>query len=297
METNYTQLTPKQQLFCDEYLTDMNATRAALRAGYSEATALNGALMRLPKIQWHLEQRAKDMKQKVPVSPEMLLAELSKIAFGNMGNYLEADGRLKPLNAISDDDKAALWHFKTNNDGTVNLKMHNKLAAIEKIARLLRFYEAKVAVPQPTYVYLDKKDICADDRFEDSTIDAPELPFEEPIEFCDTEGNTLYDGPIPYGPRADIFVFDMHDKPADMLTKLSFYENLQPAIVGHAATNGVGEVFEGTDIRLQLSSWLEKELAECGCLMRGEEMVEIYHKFRMLRLMRKKGGDAVRKAA
>lgn len=32
-------LTPKQELFCQHYLLDLNATRAAIRAGYSEATA------------------------------------------------------------------------------------------------------------------------------------------------------------------------------------------------------------------------------------------------------------------
>ncbi|MEO0449087.1 MAG: terminase small subunit [Pseudomonadota bacterium] len=32
-------LTPKQEAFCNEYLVDLNATQAAIRAGYSEATA------------------------------------------------------------------------------------------------------------------------------------------------------------------------------------------------------------------------------------------------------------------
>ena len=55
MENYINQLTIKQQLFCDEYLKDMNATRAALRAGYSAETAMNGSLMRKPKIKAHLE--------------------------------------------------------------------------------------------------------------------------------------------------------------------------------------------------------------------------------------------------
>jgi len=53
----FSTLSPKQALFCDEYFKDFNATQAALRAGYSQATALNGKLMTLPKIKYHLQQR------------------------------------------------------------------------------------------------------------------------------------------------------------------------------------------------------------------------------------------------
>jgi phage terminase small subunit len=52
-----TPLTPKQQRFCDEYLIDLNATKAALRAGYSGATALSGQLMLLPKIKHYLSDK------------------------------------------------------------------------------------------------------------------------------------------------------------------------------------------------------------------------------------------------
>jgi phage terminase small subunit len=44
------QLTPKQQRFVDEYLVDLNATQAAIRAGYSEKTARQVATENLSKL-------------------------------------------------------------------------------------------------------------------------------------------------------------------------------------------------------------------------------------------------------
>jgi phage terminase small subunit len=84
-------LTPKQQRFCDEYLVDLNATKAALRAGYSGATALNGKLMTIPKIRYYLQQRTEAATRKAQVNHEMILNELCKMAFGNMGNYFTSE--------------------------------------------------------------------------------------------------------------------------------------------------------------------------------------------------------------
>ena len=53
-------LTAKQQRFCDEYLIDLNATQAAIRAGYSEASArqMGTQNMSKPSIKKYIDQRA-----------------------------------------------------------------------------------------------------------------------------------------------------------------------------------------------------------------------------------------------
>jgi hypothetical protein len=144
-----TQLTAKQQRFCDEYLIDMNATAAALRAGYSRATALTGQLMREPNVAAYLEQRTKEVRQKLQVSHEMIAAELVKMAFANLGDYFGDDGKLKPMNEMTDDAKAALWNLKITDhkDGssTVQLRLCSKLSAIEKLARHTGFYKVAAA--------------------------------------------------------------------------------------------------------------------------------------------------------
>jgi hypothetical protein len=175
MKTNVADfLTPKQRKFCDEYLIDMNASRAALRAGYSASTALNGQLMAMSKIKLYLQQRTEEIAQKVQVTHDMVMSELCKIAFGNMGNYFLPDGRMKPMHELNDDEKAALWSISVNDDGsgssamaTTKFRMYNKLSALDKIAKHLNFYKAEEKKAEVRYVYLDKADMTEDDWFED----------------------------------------------------------------------------------------------------------------------------------
>jgi hypothetical protein len=181
METNtMLNLTAKQQLFCDEYLIDLNASRAALRAGYSATTALNGALMRLPKIKLYLDARMAEAAQKTTITQDMVLAELYKIAFGNMGNYFDEHGGIKPMHLLSEDAKAALWSTSVSDAGSggtaaavTKFRLYNKLTALDKIAKHLGFYKPEVKKPEVKYVYLDRDSLTADDRFEDKSIKKP----------------------------------------------------------------------------------------------------------------------------
>jgi hypothetical protein len=171
MENKYAKfLTYKQQTFCDEYLVDMNATRAALRAGYSAGTALNGALMRMPKIKLYLEQHIAQAAKRTQITQDMVLKELAKVAFGNMGNYFDADGKLKPMDMLTDDEKAALWSVSIDKDGAVSIKMNNKMQALDKIAKHLSFYNPEPKQPEKVYVYLDEEDMTEDDYFEEEEV-------------------------------------------------------------------------------------------------------------------------------
>ena len=178
METNLTPfLTPKQKLFCDEYLTDRNATRAALRAGYSRDTAMNGYLMTLPKIKLYLEQQMETIAQEAQVSHAQILHELSKIAFGNMGNFFDADGGIKPMNDVGEDDKAALWSVSVSDAGSgatatsiTKFRMYNKLSALDKIARHINFYKPQATEPKIVYKYVTTADITEDDTFDDPIL-------------------------------------------------------------------------------------------------------------------------------
>ncbi|WP_249871627.1 terminase small subunit [Oceanobacillus saliphilus] len=55
-------LTAKQELFCHEYIVDLNATQAAIRAGYSERTARVTASKLLAKA--NISARVKELKDK-----------------------------------------------------------------------------------------------------------------------------------------------------------------------------------------------------------------------------------------
>lgn len=84
-------LTEKQKRFVEEYLIDLNATQAAIRAGYSEKTARQVASQNLSKlnIQDAIQKGMKERSERTKVTQDEVLKELAGIAFDDVGNYLQ----------------------------------------------------------------------------------------------------------------------------------------------------------------------------------------------------------------
>jgi len=146
---DYGKLTHQQQRFCDEYLTHFNAFKAAINSGYSENTSRKGALLHVPKIQQYLKEAMNRRSQRLEITHDMILRELSKIAFSNMGNYYDEYACLKRMNDLTVDEKAAISYYDITEiqDGEgyrvgtqSRIKLHNKMSALDKIARHLGFY-------------------------------------------------------------------------------------------------------------------------------------------------------------
>ncbi|MEO6521133.1 MAG: terminase small subunit [Mucilaginibacter sp.] len=146
---NFDELTLQQQRFCDEYLVCFNAFRAALSAGYSENTARKGDMLHQPKIQAYLKAGMDKARQRLEVTHDMILRELAKIAFSNMGNYYDDTATLKPMSLLTSDEKAAISQYQImdstdeygNRVGELSrIKLHNKMSALDKIARHVGFY-------------------------------------------------------------------------------------------------------------------------------------------------------------
>jgi phage terminase small subunit len=78
-------LTAKQQLFVKEYLVDLNATQAAIRAGYSEATAKEMGYENLtkPHIKEAIDKVLNKRSEKLEISAEYVLRGLKDIADNN----------------------------------------------------------------------------------------------------------------------------------------------------------------------------------------------------------------------
>ena len=93
-------LTPKQQLFCDEYLIDLNATQAAIRAGYSEKTARQTGQENLskPDIKKYIEERLKAKEPSLIASQDELLAFITSAI---RGEEYEMKDRLKAADMLS----------------------------------------------------------------------------------------------------------------------------------------------------------------------------------------------------
>lgn len=92
-------LTDKQEMFCREYLIDLNATQAAIRAGYSEKTANEQGAQNLAKLS--IAQRIIELKaernERVEVNADYVLRRLIEIDEMDVLDILLANGELKPI--------------------------------------------------------------------------------------------------------------------------------------------------------------------------------------------------------
>lgn len=77
-------LTAKQQRFCDEYLIDLNATQACIRAGYSEKTAYSQGQRMLKKVevQNYIEERMKEKENSLIATQDEVLQYLTSVLRG-----------------------------------------------------------------------------------------------------------------------------------------------------------------------------------------------------------------------
>lgn len=79
-------LTEKQKRFCEEYLVDLNATQAAIRAGYKEKTARSSASENLtkPDIQQYLRELIDQRSERTGITADTVLLELERIALSDV---------------------------------------------------------------------------------------------------------------------------------------------------------------------------------------------------------------------
>lgn len=86
-------LSPKQSKFCIEYVKDYNGRQAAIRAGYSPKTASEQASRLLTKVnvQKEIARRESRIENKVIISKDKILRELSKVGFSNVADHLTVD--------------------------------------------------------------------------------------------------------------------------------------------------------------------------------------------------------------
>lgn len=99
-------LTPKQKLFVQEYLVDLNATQAASRAGYSEKTAavIGAENLIKPNIMAAIEKAMRDREHRTEITQDKVLAELAKVAFSNGTDFAKV---------VTQKKKESVWDYKT----------------------------------------------------------------------------------------------------------------------------------------------------------------------------------------
>lgn len=146
-------LTDKQQRFVDEYLIDLNATQAAIRAGYSVRTANEQGAQNLAKlsIQDAISRKMAARSRRTGVNAERVVLELAKVAFAKMTDIVDSNGKIKE--DASPDDLACIESIKykeSDNEygGSVEreVKIASKLKALELLGKHLGMWSDKFNV-------------------------------------------------------------------------------------------------------------------------------------------------------
>jgi phage terminase small subunit len=154
-------LTPKQQRFVEEYLVDLNATEAALRAGYSSkrrsAKQQGFENLKRPAIAAAIQEARAKLSQQTGVSAERVLEELARIAFSDIRDlftwdeeracYVPSRNLTKAQAAIVSSVKSKTRHFTTEDETETSieleLKTYDKLGALEKLGKHLGMFVEK----------------------------------------------------------------------------------------------------------------------------------------------------------
>ena len=158
-------LNAKQRRFVDEYLIDLNATQAAIRAGYSAKRASEIAYQLLQKttVQEYLSKRRAELEKRTEITQERVLAELAKIGFSDIRKAVKwgegiavtdaESGLSVVVNGVSliaseslDEATAASISEVSQTAQGLKVKMHDKRAALVDIGRHLGMFKDKVEV-------------------------------------------------------------------------------------------------------------------------------------------------------
>ncbi|NPV26402.1 MAG: terminase small subunit [Firmicutes bacterium] len=150
-------LTPKQQRFVEEYLIDLNATAAAIRAGYSAKTAHEQGAQ-LFSIREAIDKAIAERSKRTGINQDRVIREYARIGFAKITDFVEWDDfgsiRLKPSCDLSEDDAAAIievseTEIELPSGGTKRtrkIKLHGKCPALEKLGKHLGMFKDKVDV-------------------------------------------------------------------------------------------------------------------------------------------------------
>lgn len=142
-------MTKKQKRFVEEYLIDLNATQAAIRAGYSPLTARDIGCENLtkPNIQEAIDKAIAERSRRTGVNADRVVRELAKIAFVNAGEIVDFDTAIL-MDKISEDDMAAIQSVKVKTFGEDGVerevKLADKLKALELLGKHLGLFKDKV---------------------------------------------------------------------------------------------------------------------------------------------------------
>ncbi|MBP1999745.1 phage terminase small subunit [Paenibacillus shirakamiensis] len=172
-------MTAKQKTFVQEYLIDLNATQAAIRAGYSMKTArkIGQENLTKPDIQQAVQLAMNERSQRTEITADMVLKEYAKLGFSNITDYLKVEEKefktesgtqlyktveIYETDYIDRSKMDAVAEIKQTKEG-ISIKLHDKKGALDSIARHLGMFVDKVQHSGNVDLYNPYKDLTPEE--------------------------------------------------------------------------------------------------------------------------------------
>lgn len=143
-------MTKKQKAFVEEYLIDLNATQAAIRAGYSPDTAgsIGSENLKKPEIRARIERAMAERSKRTGINQDRVLMELARIGFSKITDAINPE-TAEVKDGATEDDLACIQSIKIkpNEFGTEReVKLYDKRAALVDIGRHLGMFKDRVEI-------------------------------------------------------------------------------------------------------------------------------------------------------
>ncbi len=150
-----TRLTDRQRRFVEEYLVDLKAGAAAIRAGYSEKSAetLGARLRNLPHVRQAIEAAMDRRSRRTGITQDRVVAELARIAFADIRDFVNWDETgvtLRAARELGPQQTACVAEIVETPGKGLRIKLHAKPQALAALSRHLGARDKSVdASPEP----------------------------------------------------------------------------------------------------------------------------------------------------
>ena len=165
-------LTPKQQRFAAEYTLSLNATQAAIAAGYSPKTAQPAAsrLLSNVMVSGEIARLKGEQLAATGLSANRILEELRLVALSNVRDLVDSNGNIRPLESLSPQEAATIQSFEvvlknaTAGDGIIDrvlkIKLWDKTKALDLAMQHLALLQTKPEPPKAPTVSIQVKSLA-----------------------------------------------------------------------------------------------------------------------------------------
>lgn len=156
-------MTPRQSRFVEEYLIDLNASQAAIRAKYKgDPNTIGPRLLANVGVQEAIARRMAERSKRMEITQDRVLKERARLAFFDVRKLLDNAGNPLPIQALDDDTAAAIAGLDVVTIGNaeagegqiLKIKWADKSAHLTALEKHLGMYKDGTGDSPPLHIHL-----------------------------------------------------------------------------------------------------------------------------------------------